>query len=108
MRIMRISEATGYDAARFVAQPFIEGAHANVRLIRLAPGQVLPSHRHGQSDLFLFAVEGEGELETEEGIVPFAAGSLAYYRGDEELRARNAGATGLTLLAFLAPKFATS
>jgi quercetin dioxygenase-like cupin family protein len=108
MRIVRIAEAPGYDPARFVARPFHEGDHANVRIIRLAPGQALPPHRHAQSDLFLYVVEGEGELETEEGVVPFAAGSLAHYRGEEMLRVRNAGAAGMTLLAFLAPKFATS
>jgi len=108
MQLVRIAEAAGYDPARFVARPFLEGDHANVRLIRLAPGQALPPHRHAQSDLFLYAVEGEGELETEEGKVAFAAGALAHYRGEELLRVRNAGTTGLTLLAFLAPKFATS
>jgi hypothetical protein len=55
----------------------------------------------------LFVVEGEGELGTEDGVRPFGAGSLAFYRGDEELRVRNAGDDGVTLLAFLSPKFAT-
>ena len=36
----------------------------------------------------------------------FDSGSLACYRGDEELGVRNTGTTELTLLAFLAPKFA--
>ncbi len=53
----------------------------------------------------LFVVEGEGALDTDEGTVRFAAGSLASYRGDEELRVANRGQTGLTLLAFLAPPF---
>ena len=39
------------------------------------------------------------------GRVGFGAGSLAFYRGDEELRVSNDGLTGLTLLAFLAPPF---
>ena len=53
------------------------------------PAQPRPDpapHRHGSSDLMLFAVEGEGVLETESGPVAFGAGSLAFYRGDEELR----------------------
>ena len=53
----------------------------------------------------LFAVEGEGVLETDRGTVAFGAGSLAFYRGDEELRVSNDGRIGLTLLAFLAPPF---
>ena len=54
----------------------------------------------------IFAVEGEGTLDTDDGTVPFGAGSLAFYRGDEELRVANRGQTGLlTLLAFLSPPF---
>jgi quercetin dioxygenase-like cupin family protein len=108
MRVVRIQDAAGYDRARFVARPLLEGDQSNVRIIRLSPGQALPPHRHGQSDLMLFVVEGQGELETPDGVQPFAAGSLAFYRGDEELRVRNAGVDGVTLLAFLSPKFATA
>jgi hypothetical protein len=53
----------------------------------------------------LFAVEGEGTLETGDGAVLFEAGSLASYRGDEELRVGNTAQIGLTLLAFLTPPF---
>lgn len=56
----------------------------------------------------LYSATGEGELDAPEGAVTFNAGSLAFYRGDEELRVRNTGSTDLTLLAFLAPKFAAS
>jgi quercetin dioxygenase-like cupin family protein len=83
----------------------LDGQQSNVRLIRLAPGQALPPHRHGASDLMLYATSGTGELETPEGGRPFAAGALAFYRGDEELRVRNTGPDELVLLAFLAPRF---
>jgi quercetin dioxygenase-like cupin family protein len=105
MDIVSLSEAPGYDSDRVVAQPFIEGAQCNVRVIRLSPGQVLPAHTHGSSDLMLFAVEGEGTLDTDGDAIRFRAGSLAYYRGDEELRVANTAQTGLTLLAFLSPPF---
>ncbi len=81
------------------------GSQSNVRVIRLSPGQVLPPHTHGVSDLMLFAVEGVATLDTPGGLVRFAACSLASYRGDEELRVSNEGSDGLTLLAFLAPPF---
>jgi quercetin dioxygenase-like cupin family protein len=83
----------------------MEGSQCNVRLIRLSPGQTLPTHRHGESDLMLFAVEGDGIFFTDEGSVAFSAGTLVFYRGDEELRVTNEGQSGLTLLAFLAPPF---
>ena len=44
-------------------------------------------------------------LDTGDGAVRFGVGSLAFYRGDEELRVTNTGQTGLTLLAFLSPPF---
>ena len=105
MDIISLSDAPAYDSNRVVAQPFLEGSQSNVRLIRLSPGQALPPHTHGSSDLMIFAVEGEGTLDTDDGTVPFGAGSLAFYRGDEELRVANKGQTGLTLLAFLSPPF---
>jgi quercetin dioxygenase-like cupin family protein len=105
MKITSLNEAPGYDSDRLVAQPLIEGSQSNVRIIRLSPGQALPPHRHGASDLMLFAVEGAGVLETDGGRVEFEAGSIAFYAGDEELRISNEGKGGLTLLAFLAPPF---
>ena len=105
VEIIRLSDAPGYDANRLIAEPLIEGSQSNVRIIRLSPGQALPPHRHGASDLMLFVVEGEAKLDTEVGTVDFGAGSLAFYRGDEELRVSTEGLTGLTLLAFLAPPF---
>ncbi len=105
MDIVKLSDTPGYDNNKFIAQPFIEGSQSNVRVIKLNPGQTLPPHRHASSDLMVFAVEGEGVLQTENGTIAFAAGSLAFYRGDEELRVANEGQVGLTLLAFLAPPF---
>jgi quercetin dioxygenase-like cupin family protein len=103
--IVTLSDASGYDSDRVVAEPFLEGSQCNVRVIRLSSGQVLPAHTHGSSDLMLFAVEGEGTLDTGDGAVRFGAGSLAFYRSDEELRVANTGLIGLTLLAFLSPPF---
>jgi quercetin dioxygenase-like cupin family protein len=105
VNITSLSDAPGYDSDRPVAKPLIEGSQSNVRLIRLSPGQTLPPHRHGESDLMLFVVEGAGVLHTDEGPVAFGAGSLAFYRCDEELRVSNEAESGLTLLAFLAPPF---
>lgn len=74
-------------------------------MIRLGPGQALPPHTHGNSDLFFYVAEGAGELDTPNGPVPFSTGDLAQYRGDEELRVTNTTDVGMTLLAFLAPAF---
>jgi quercetin dioxygenase-like cupin family protein len=105
MHIVSLGDATAYDDERVVAEPFLEGSQCNVRLIRLSPGQALPPHKHGSSDLMLFVVEGDGMLDTDAGTVRFATGSLAFYACDEELRVSNTGVTGLTMLAFLTPPF---
>ena len=97
--------APDYDPEGVVAEALLEGSQSNVRVIRLSPGQALPPHTHGVSDLMLFAVEGRGVLTTADGPVSFAEGSLAYFPGNEELNVANDGPTGLTLLAFLAPVF---
>lgn len=105
MKTINLTDAPGYDSERVVAEAIIEGSQSNVRLIRLSPGQELPPHTHGSSDLMLYAVEGSGTLDTPDGQVKFEGGTMAYYRGDEELRVTNNGSTGLTMLAFLAPAF---
>ena len=38
----------------------------------------------------------------------FTVCELAWYSGDEDLRVRNTGSGEMTLLAFLAPRFATA
>jgi quercetin dioxygenase-like cupin family protein len=90
------------------ASLLLDGQQSNVRIIRLGPDQALPPHRHGVSDLMLYAASGSGELETPNGRQPLTAGALAFYSGDEELRVRNTGPDELVLLAFLAPRFPPS
>jgi quercetin dioxygenase-like cupin family protein len=108
MKLAHIHDAERHDSQGIFARPLLDGDQSNVRIIRLEPGQTLPPHRHGASDLMLYAVAGDGALDLPEGSQAFGAGALAFYRGDEELRLRNTGTTELTLLAFLAPKLASS
>jgi quercetin dioxygenase-like cupin family protein len=108
MKIARIGDVEAPDTSGLLAIPFLEGEQSNVRIIRVGAGHALPPHRHGTSDLMLYVIAGEAELDTSDGTTPFGAGSLAFYRGDEELRVRNAGQGELMMLAFLTPKFAAS
>jgi quercetin dioxygenase-like cupin family protein len=108
MKIVSVHDVERPEGQGVFATPLLEGEQSNVRLIRLAPGQALPPHKHGTSDLMLYAADGDGRLDLPEGPVAFNAGSLAFYRGDEELRVHNAGTADLTLLAFLSPKFPLS
>jgi quercetin dioxygenase-like cupin family protein len=105
MKMTSLADAPEYDSERFVAGPLLDGTQSNVRVIRLSPGQALPSHTHGTSDLMIYIVEGSGTLDVDGAEVAFVAGSLAFFHGDEELRLANPGTIGLTALAFLAPPF---
>src|ERR1700682_3964323 len=101
MKIVRIADVEHPGSAGLLARPLLEGDESNVRIIRLAAGHALPPHRHGHSDLMLYAVEGQGAIDSPGGSVPFEAGALASFRGDEELRVSNTGDSEMTLIAFL-------
>lgn len=105
MRMITRTDLPSYDGNQFVAEPLLEGTQSNVRIIRLSAGQSLPTHTHSTSDLMLYAVEGSGTLDVDGAPVDFEAGSLAFFRGDEELRLSNTSPSGFTALAFLAPPF---
>ncbi|HVX19612.1 MAG TPA: cupin domain-containing protein [Acidimicrobiales bacterium] len=105
MQLTSLADAPDFDDAHVVARAFLDAEQCNVRVIRLVPGQNLPPHTHGSSDLMLYVVDGTGRLDTPDGPTDFTAGTLAHLRGDEELRVSNTGTTGMTLLAFLAPPF---
>ncbi len=105
MDLTSITTASGYDDQKLVAEDLLDGDQANVRVIRMAAGQEVPPHTHGSSELMLYVVEGEATLDTDDGPTPFATGSLACFRQGEELRVRNDGPSGVTLVAFLTPPF---
>jgi quercetin dioxygenase-like cupin family protein len=108
MKIVRIEDVEHPGSDGLLARPLLEGEQSNVRIIRLAAGHALPPHRHGRSDVMLYVVDGQGAIDSPTGSVSFEAGALASYGGDEELRVSNTGVSEMTMLAFLAPKFATS
>jgi quercetin dioxygenase-like cupin family protein len=105
MRIARLSDIPLATAARFVAEPLVETPTSSLRVIRLAPGQDLPPHRHGASHLALLVVEGVVTIDADDGPVQLGPGAVAALTGEEELRAANRGADDVTLVAFLAPPF---
>ena len=105
MEIRNIATASPFDSEKYVADEFLEGTKSNVRIIKLAPGTVLPPHKHGTSDLMLYVAAGTAALETESGVIDFKSGDLAFIACDEELRVSNQASEGVILLAFLTPQF---
>jgi quercetin dioxygenase-like cupin family protein len=104
MRIVHLSDAPAAHES-FVAVSLVETSSASLRVIRLAPGQHLPPHTHGASDLFLLVVEGRVTLDTEDGDVALEPGALAVLAGAEELRAMNDDNIDVLMVAFLSPPF---
>ena len=70
MKLVHIQDVQRPEAQGIFAKPLLEGEQSNVRIIRLAPGQALPPHRHADSDLMLYLVSGEGMLYLAEGACP--------------------------------------
>ncbi|WP_225752768.1 cupin domain-containing protein [Actinotalea sp. Marseille-Q4924] len=105
MRIVHLTDVPAATSDRFVAESLVETPTSSLRVIRLAPGQDLPPHRHGSSDLDLLVVAGVVTLDGADGPVQLGAGGVAVLTGDEELRASNRGADDVTLVAFLSPPF---
>lgn len=102
---MHLRAAEPYDADNAISEELARVPQCSVRMIRLMSGQSLPPHRHGESHLTLFVVEGEATIAGEDGEVRLPAGALVSMEGDEELRVSNHGFAGVTMLAFFAPPF---
>jgi quercetin dioxygenase-like cupin family protein len=58
MKRVHIQDAERPETQGVFAKPLLEGDQSNVRIIRLAPNQALPPHRHGVSDVMLYAAAG--------------------------------------------------
>ena len=59
MKLVRTQDFERPDAQGVFAKPILDGDQSNVRIIRLAPGQALPPHRHAASDLLLYSAAGK-------------------------------------------------
>lgn len=105
MQIVDLTDFAPYDEQKFVATGVLSGESGNVRIIRLAPGQTLPTHTHGVSDLFLYVANGVASFTEDEQVSEVASPALVQLAGSEELKVSNQGTDGVTLLAFLAPVF---
>ena len=67
----------------------------------IAPGGVVPPHRHPTEEL-LVCLEGEGEVMAAETSYPFAAGDTAIVPAQTTHGVRNLGHSPLRMLGFFA------
>jgi quercetin dioxygenase-like cupin family protein len=105
MRTVTTADGPDFDREKAATAELVRGDRASVRMIRIAAGQSLPAHSHGESELMLYVSEGTAILGEEDAEVLAPAGTIAHLRGEEVLRVRCEDAPGVTLLAFLAPPF---
>ena len=75
---------------RWLIGPESEAPNFYLRLFELAPGGHTPFHTHSWEHE-VYVVEGEGEIKTENGPVPFKTGSFALVKPDEKHQFRNTG-----------------
>jgi hypothetical protein len=55
MKLVSTNDLERPEGQGILARPLLEGEQSNVRIIRIAAGQALPPHKHGMSDLMLYA-----------------------------------------------------
>ncbi len=71
-----------------------------MRLFEVEPGGHTPFHAHdGEHEIFV--VEGEGQLNTEEGPKPLRYGTFAFIPGGEKHQFENTGSSVLKFLCVI-------
>ena len=109
MKMTRIPEAEGANPDGILAMTVARGHPIERADYPSRTWSGAPAYRHGVSDLMLFVVAGAMASSSNLKVAYHSRpGHLRCYIGDEELRVRNIGTVDLTMLAFLAPKFAAS
>jgi mannose-6-phosphate isomerase-like protein (cupin superfamily) len=71
-------------------------------IMRYDPGASSPFHLHENCEHFYFIMEGEGSVETPEGVRPVGPGDMIFIPAEAKHRLR-AGKTGLFYFEFQAP-----
>ncbi|MCK5878491.1 MAG: cupin domain-containing protein, partial [Holophagae bacterium] len=71
-----------------------------MRLFEVAPGGHTPSHSHsGEHEIFI--LEGEGNLNSENGPKPLSPGTFAFVPGGEKHQFENTGNQPLKFLCII-------
>lgn len=87
----------------FTKRVVLQSAGGLVFRLNFEPGQSLPAHQHGESEIAVQVLEGEGEMHADEQVERVRAGQIVHCAGSETFSVRNTGASRLSLLVFLYP-----
>ncbi len=101
MRRYQLQESLRTSPEGFTKRVFQKSPNGFVFTLNFEPGQTLPLHAHGSSDLFVVVLEGQGEAESDDGTTPIAQGTALWCEGREHFGVRNTGTARLSLLVVL-------
>lgn len=87
----------------FTKRVFQNSPRGLVFTLTFMPGQALPEHTHGQSELLATVLTGSGEATVDGKKAALAAGALLHCEGHETFSLENTGSTPLSVLVVLYP-----
>lgn len=110
MQLYPLEDFQPTSAEGFTKRVFQQSSRGLVFTLTFQPGQTLPAHSHGTSELVMTVLKGAGEATVDGRKVPLSPGALLHCDGPETLSLENSGGQTLSVLVVLypgEPKFAS-
>ncbi len=103
MKIDNITDHFKYNKNEFVRDTVIDSSHMLCFLLNLMPGQVVPQHRHGDSEGSAYIVKGSMLFTIGEKEVCMAEGDIISFNGSEMIGAKNNTGINASCMVTLCP-----
>ena len=103
MHVFDLAEYRATSPDGFTKRVFQQSPRGLVFTLTFTPGQALPPHAHGESELLVTALQGTGDATVDGRKVPIAAGTLLHCEGRETFSLQNSGDGPLSVLVVLYP-----
>jgi quercetin dioxygenase-like cupin family protein len=68
------------------------------------PGQEVPAHKHENSDLVVYVIEGAGEVTSDGEVQKIALGDVIYFTGEELFSMKNDKNENLSCFVVITPR----
>jgi quercetin dioxygenase-like cupin family protein len=103
MDLFHLEDYQQTSAEGFTKRVFQQSASGLVFRLNFEPGQTLPVHSHGKSEIAVTVIEGEGEVTVDGRVERVRTGTVVHCQGHESFSFRNTGHARVSLLVFLYP-----
>ncbi len=103
MDVFQLSDYQDTSPAGFTKRVFQQSANGLVFRLNFEPDQTLPAHAHGESEIAVIVLEGDGEAAVDGRTAALRPGTVIHCDGRESFSVRNTGSSRLALLVFLYP-----